>query len=87
MLDEPIALPHLRKLIGLRVRYLGDDCTIVEVLDEPPTLVLEAIDHPTIQADAHGRATKMSRGNHLVHVLSHDRLSLGNELLSLELLD
>lgn len=87
MADEPIDLPHLRALIGLKVRYLGDACTIIEVLDEPPTLVLEAANHPTIQADAHGRATKMSRGNHLIHVLSPDRLALGNELLLLELLD
>ncbi len=87
MADRPIDLPHLRALIGLRVRYLGDDCTVVEVLDEPPTLVLEAANHPTIHADAHGRATKLGRGNHLVRVLSPDRLALGNDLLLLELLD
>ncbi len=87
MADQPIDLPHLRTLIGLRVRYLGDDCTVVEVLDEPPTLVLEAANHPTIHADAHGRATKFGRGNHLVRVLSTDRLSLGNELLLMELID
>ena len=87
-MDEVIDLPHLRALIGLRVRYLGEICLIVEVLNEPPTLVLEAIaGNPTIQSDAHGRATKFGRGNLLVRVLSPDRLSLGNDLLHLELID
>ena len=32
MSDQAIDLPHLRTLIGLRVRYFGEACTIVEVL-------------------------------------------------------
>lgn len=88
MSDQAIDLPHLRTLIGLRVRYFGEACTIVEVLDEPPTLVLEAISgQPTIQSDAHGRASEFGRGTLLIRVLSPDRLCLGDDLLHLELLD
>lgn len=88
MSDETIDLPHLRTLIGLRVSFFGEACAIVEVLDEPPTLVLEPLSgHPTIQSDSHGRATKFGRGTLLVRVLSPDRLCLGDDLLQVELID
>ncbi|NWG86161.1 MAG: hypothetical protein HXY26_01395 [Hydrogenophilaceae bacterium] len=88
MPEAIIHLPHLRSLIGLRVRFLGEACIIVEVLDEPPTLVLEPLDSArVIQADAYGHASEMGQDNRLVQVLSPDRLALGNDLLDLELLD
>ena len=41
-MDGIITLPHLRTLLGLRVRHLGEVCVVIEVLDDPPSLVLQA---------------------------------------------
>ncbi|MEW5787763.1 MAG: hypothetical protein AB1899_07905 [Pseudomonadota bacterium] len=87
MSDAPISLPHLRTLIGLRVRHLGDICVVVEVLETPPALVLETQGPASVQADQHGRPGEYAADTRVVRILSDDRLSLNDALLDLELLD
>jgi hypothetical protein len=47
----------LRHYLGRNVTYQGSIYEIIEVLDEPPTLILQdSEEHTTIQADQHGEA-------------------------------
>ena len=87
MTEDPIDLPHLRTLIGLRLLHQGQVCRVVEVLDDPPALVLESEALPRIMPDHHGRPHEYGSANHVVPVLSDDRLGLNDALLELELLD
>lgn len=87
MSSEAIDLPHLRTLIGLRLRHQGQVCRVIEVLDEPPALVLEPEEAPRIMPDHHGRAFEYDSATHVVPVLSDDRLALNDAWLELELLD
>lgn len=82
-----ISLPHLRTLIGLRVRHLGDICVVVEVLESPPSLVLEPIAPATLLADQHGHPWEYAMETRVLKVLSDDRTGLNDALLDLELLD
>lgn len=54
--DTPaMTLERLRSLVGRELRYQGMRCTLVEVLDEPPVVVLRPIGaEPVIQADNFG---------------------------------
>lgn len=86
-MDNTLHLPHLRKLLGLRVRYQGQTSRIVEVLDEPPGLVLQP-DGPTpLMPDHLGRSYDYAMAGFIVPVLSDDGTGLNNALLDLELLD
>lgn len=87
MTDPSISLPHLRTLIGLRVRYQGDACVVVEVLDSPPALVLEPVAPATLMADQHGHPWEYGVETRVLRVLSDDLTGLNDALLDLELLD
>jgi hypothetical protein len=82
-----ISLPHLRTLIGLRVRHLGDICVVVEILESPPSLVLEPIAPASLQADQHGHPWEYAMETRVLKVLSDDQTGLNDALLELELLD
>jgi hypothetical protein len=84
---EIISLPHLRTLIGLRVRYQGEACRVVEVLESPSALVLEVLRPGTVQADLHGRPGEYGQEHRIVPVLSEDCRTLHDALLELDLLD
>jgi hypothetical protein len=86
-MSEIITLPHLRTLIGLRVRHLGESCTIVEVLDSPPCLVLLPDTGSTLMPDLHGRPFEYGVQTYTVRVLSEDQTGLNDALLNLEILD
>jgi len=48
---------HLRDLIGMHARYLGELFEIIEILEDGPALVLQNCDEQTtIQADQLGEA-------------------------------
>ncbi len=92
--DFVITLPHLRSLIGLRVRHQGCDCVILEVLESPPALVLEPImvsreinSAANIMANLHGQAGEYGIEPRIVQVLTEDRSGLDDALLELEILD
>lgn len=82
-----ISLPHLRTLIGLRVRHQGDLCVVVEVLESPPALVLEAVASASLMADQHGHPWEYAMETRVLRVLSEDRTGLNDALLDLELVD
>lgn len=84
---DVITLPHLRTLVGLRVRHLGQDCVIVEVLDDPPSLVLQPDTRPTLMADHLGRPFDYAVSVYTLAVLTDDRTALNDALLDLEMLD
>ncbi len=49
-------IPQLRRYIGQTVQHNGIDCTIVEVLEEPLSLILQATGPPTeIQQSQFGK--------------------------------
>lgn len=87
MTDAIITLPHLRTLIGLRVRHLGLACTVVEILEEPPALVLEPDQQDIRLADIHGRPWEYGMHTIVVEVLTQDRSGLSDTLLELEIMD
>jgi hypothetical protein len=85
--DATLSLPHLRALIGLRVRHRGDVCVVVEVLESPPSLVLEPVAPATLMADQHGHPWEYAMENRVIRVLSDDLTALNDELLELDILD
>jgi len=85
--DPVISLPHLRGLIGLRVRHRGDLCVVVEVLESPPSLVLEPIAPASLMADQHGHPWEYAKESRVLRVLNEDRTGLADALLELELID
>ena len=85
--DAIISLPHLRGLIGLRVRHRGEVCVVVEVLETPPCLVLEPQKPARIMADQHGHPWEYAVEPRVIKVLSEDRTALNDQLIELELLD
>lgn len=89
MSDTPrITLPHLRALIGQRVRYEGRAWVVVEVVESPPSLVLEAEGAASvIQADMHGRPWDFASETRMISVLTADETGLSEELLSLEIIE
>ena len=86
-MPDVINLPHLRTLVGLRVRHLGQACMIVEVLDDPPSLVLQPEARPSLMADHLGRPFEYGRTTYTLPVLSDDRTCLNGALLDLEILE
>lgn len=84
--DNIITLPHLRTLLGLRVRHQGQACVIVEVLDSPPSLVLQPDARPTLMPDLHGRPFEYGVVTFTLPVLTEDRTGLNDALLDLEIL-
>jgi hypothetical protein len=82
-----ITLPHLRTLIGLKVRHQGEICIVVEVLESPCALVLEPQTPSAMMPDMHGRPWEYGREHRVVPVLSEDRTALHDALLDLDILD
>jgi hypothetical protein len=86
-MSDLIDLPHLRSLIGLRLRHQGRTCIVIEVLDDPPALILEQESGARLMPDHHGRPMEYAAPNHVVRVLSEDRSSLSDDWLDLELIE
>jgi hypothetical protein len=94
--SDTITLPHLRSLIGLRVRHQGTLCMVLEILETPPSLVLEPIIDPlnaatnsagNIMANLHGHPGEYGVESRIVLVLTDDLTGLNDALLELEILD
>lgn len=82
-----ITLPHLRALIGLRVRYEGRPWVVVEVVESPPSLALAAEGAFVIQTDMHGRPWDYATETRMINVLTADETGLSDELLGLEIIE
>ena len=94
--SDTITLPHLRSLIGLHVRHQGTLCVVLEVLETPPSLVLEPIFDPlnaaansasNIMPNLHGQPGEYAVESRIVQVLTDDLTGLNDALLELEILD
>lgn len=86
-MGDIITLPHLRTLVGLRVRHQGEECLIVEILDSPPSLVLQPDVRPSLMADHLGRPFEYGVQTYTLPVLTDDQTGLNDALLDLEILD
>ena len=86
-MSEIITLPYLRSLLGQRVRHRGETCTVVEVLETPPSLVLQVDTAPTVMADHLGRPFEYGARTHTLSVLNETQTALSDALLDLEILD
>lgn len=88
MHDTPIQIDieQLRGLIGRSVEYYGTRCTIIEVIEDDPALVLEACHkHMTIQPDQHGEAHRRVPTTITVPVLNKARNEYSAGFLDLDL--
>jgi hypothetical protein len=76
-----ITLERLKSLVGAELRYQGMRCTLVEVLDEPPFVVLRPIGAaPVIQADNFGKPMRHAPQLFELPVFGTDGVSLSAEL-------
>ena len=71
-----IDIIDLRNKIGMRVWHEGQECRVVEILEDQPALVLVAGDTDSIQADQFGSPHRKVPLSFIVQVLS----SCGEEL-------
>ncbi len=64
-------MQQARGMIGARLRHDGQNCTIIEVLEDRLEFILEA-DNPTlaIQSDAYGNARREMRVLYYVPILN-----------------
>jgi hypothetical protein len=74
-------LQQLRGMVGAELRYQGMRCILVDVLDEPPVLVLRPVDAaPVIQADNFGKPMRHAPQLFELPVFGADGRSLSPEL-------
>ena len=83
-----VDITQLRRLIGQSVRYQGVKCTVIEVLEDDPALVLEAChQQTTIQPDQHGEAHRRVPTTITVPVLNKTGNEFTPGFLDLGILD
>ena len=83
-----VTLARLKSLVGAELRYQGLRCTLVEVLDEPPVVVLRPLDAaPVIQADNFGKPMRHAPQIFELPVFAPDGVSLSQELSLISLPD
>ena len=76
---------RLRALIGSRLRYQGQSCRVIEVLEPGPVLILECENaHGVIQANQYGDATRRVPRTINLSVLNEDGDDFHAEFLLLE---
>ena len=81
-----ITLEQLRGMIGLKVRYQGCSCQVIEVLEDGPSLVLQGCKPvSTIQANQFGDANRRVPETKTIPVLTPDHKELHAMFLSLDL--
>lgn len=86
MITMPITLERLRACIGREVICDGERCTIVEVLEDGPMLVLSCLSGITVvQANQHGEATRRVPRTRTLPVYSADDGLLHPAFLKLNL--
>lgn len=79
---------QLRSMIGLRVRYHGVYCHVVEVLEDEIAIVLEDLEyHMRIQPDQHGEAHRKVPETYIIQIFSSDLLEFTPHFLSIDPLD
>jgi len=81
----PISVNELRAMIGMQVCYQGQHGTIIEVLEDGPSLVMQTTGTESIQRNLHGHPTRVSPHTMTVRVLSDNGTALHKEFLDLDL--
>lgn len=81
----PITVKELRAIIGMDVIYHGQHAQVIEVLEEGPSLVLQASGTDVIQSNMLGHPTRRSPETLTVRVLSEDGKALHKDFLDLDL--
>ena len=81
----PITVNELRAMIGMDVIYHGQYAQVIEVLEEGPSLVLQAVGTDVIQSNMLGHPTRRSPETMTVRVLSEDGKALHKDFLDLDL--
>lgn len=77
----PATLEQLKRLVGAELRYQGMRCTLVEILDDPPMVVLRPVGaEPVIQADTFGNPSRHAPQLYELPVFAPDGCSLSAEL-------
>lgn len=81
-----ITLERLKTLVGQELRYQGMCCVLVEVLDEPPIVILRPIGAaPVIQSDNFGKPMRHAPQLFELPVFGADGTSLSAELQMISL--
>lgn len=86
MPETQVRIERLRAMIGGQVRYQGMPCVVLEVLSDPPMVVLRPIGaEPVIQADTYGKAVRHAPPLFELPVFAPDGTSLSAELQMISL--
>jgi len=83
-----ISIEQLRGLIGLEVIYEGEDCRVIEIIEDNLSIVLAHEDRDsTIQSDQHGHARRKVPQTTIIPVLNGTGDEFSQQFLCLELLE
>lgn len=80
-METRMTLARLKSLVGAEVRYQGMRCLLVDVLDQPPVVVLRPIGaDPVVQADNFGKPMRHAPPLFELPVFGPDGVSPSAEL-------
>lgn len=83
---DNININQLQSLIGHHVSFDGQNCRVIEILEDGPSLILQVADEiTTIQPDQHGEAHRRVPSTHTVPVIDNCRSNLHPDFVSLNI--
>ncbi len=86
MTVDNINLNQLQSLIGHHVDFEGQTCRVIEILEDGPSLILQAADEvTTIQPDQHGEAHRRVPSTVTVPIIDRCRTNFHPDFISLNL--
>lgn len=66
----------LHSLIGLEFSHQNKQCTLIEVIEDGPWLVVQCLSEKTIQPNQHGNANRRSHPTYTIHCLNELKTDL-----------
>lgn len=66
----------LHSLIGLEFSHQDKHCTLIEVIEDGPRLVVQCLSEKTIQPNQHGNAHRRSHPTYTIHCLNEFKSDL-----------
>jgi hypothetical protein len=83
-----ITVEQLRGLIGLQVIHQGENCRVIEVIQDGLSIVLEHENRgPAIQSNLHGHAHRRVPQTTIIPVLNSSGKEFDQQFLCLELIE
>jgi hypothetical protein len=83
-----ISIEQLRGLIGQRVIHMGENCCVIEVIEDALSIIVKHEDRePEIQSDQHGHAHRRAPQTAIIPVLNITGDEFHPQFLSLELIE